>query len=57
MNHGDFVVVCADHWEPWIPAIRACGPLVSETIGRHEDLTAWDLYAKHVGRPDPPENV
>ena len=48
MKHGDFVLICGDHWEPWIPTKRACGPILLETIGRHEDLTAWEEYEKEM---------
>ncbi len=50
MKHGDIVLICADHWEPWIPTKRACGPIVTDWIRKHEDLTDWDEYARSVGR-------
>lgn len=48
MKHGDFVLICVDHREPWIPTKRACGPIVTDVIGKHEDLAEWDEYAEEM---------
>jgi len=52
MNHGDLVTICTDHGEPWVPSVRACGPVTIGAIGRHEDLADWDEYAGEVGRSE-----
>jgi hypothetical protein len=51
MRHGDFVLVCADHWEPWIPTLRACGPITTHRIAKHEDLSEWEEYDREMDGP------